>query len=713
MPKIEIIKTDLKVTGDEKVAVGIEMALCRVEDETEETDEDGFEKKVYGLRIPNIAFEVRTALVESKVAVSSGSGVLLMEDILIAEYSEGNLAQQESSFEIIAQYMDGAEIKSIRTETSVLITEQLLAIKKTREERRREEKQEEREKAQRNAERRVERRKKEIEEDKELASQLKYDKMQAVKKRKIKNKLIKDSESGQCGGRGVVGDKLKFCRKHQHFPQARKSALIIAKKRPKETIESVGSFKNAKWAEEVMAAATKEQPLLSIEYITKYKERPWALNIMKQAQATKSGLLTAFTHLEDYCDQWWCEELIKDMVGSDPGLFLRNIHLWEYQLWAKRIAIIITQDTKYTSEMVEANKLFMDQPWADSVAQFAKKIIEEKERKAQEVKRAKKELKDARAELIVRIESSALKISDIPEIIELAERLEVKKCVERISSKHSRLILDSTDVLNQYEFGTKIFLEAIKAIGGSYDSLDSSISSLGEEKTKLPLKNFIEDLLVNNQRLAIQILTAICKRCITNKFSKELRKELREICLGDLCVHLYNAGVRDEQLLTEEIVELSKSPGGYGWIVRLEGGIDSSILDLYKSAGENLVNALPDGWKKDIMLASHQSTTCSVTSMFGYGEPNIKRIARLSPRLVIEAANKEYSSSYFPFELETLLVNLFLQEGLSKDFYKLIDKDLWQERLEKKLGNKREEVDNWYRRKRVFSEFIKIGGRKK
>lgn len=355
MAKIDVIGVKARATEDEKVVADIEAALY--------LEGDG---KNGGMRVPNISFEVKTAIAKA-VGISSEIGFLEINDVLVDACSQEDPASIESTtaeFLITATYTEGDKVKKVSEKVKIDIGRQLSDVfskKKVRKATEASEKlRRDQQEAQRIAEAERLRKKREL-----------YEALEPGRKRQIKADITQAGEDIKSRERLQI-DPFNVLREYADHPHAEKVALEVANEAPLRTLKAVRIYKSTGWAAEVVKIATEKEPEKSIEVLEEYKDKPWAPLILKTAaKRFPHQVVKALARYEEFP---WAEKVINSIAEDSPQAVFEEVQMWEYHPWAEKVAM--TAASRAPEFTINNFSLYQTQPWAkrvyDSVAARAR-----------------------------------------------------------------------------------------------------------------------------------------------------------------------------------------------------------------------------------------------------------------------------------------------------------------------------------------------------
>lgn len=343
MAKIEVTSLQPRIANDEVVVVDIQTALFL----------DGEDST----RVPSISFEVQTA-VGKATAISSENGFCEIKDLpigLVLHEGSELPEYQDGSLSLVATYSERGETKKIVQKVKVDIARQiqeLLGIKKAKQDREAEQKQRANDEVKR----------KNAEEERLRIAHARYEALEPEKKRQIKGSITEAGRRIMETERFEV-DAFNALREYGDHPHAKVTALAAAKAMPKRFIDAVGIYKSASWAGEAMGIATKELPEYAVSLVENFEDMLWAIDILKIA--AKRHAKEVINAMPKYASQPWCYELMMHLAELAPQAVFETAEIWEYYPWAKEVAL---KAASRAPEFVVKNyPLYQHQPWAREV----------------------------------------------------------------------------------------------------------------------------------------------------------------------------------------------------------------------------------------------------------------------------------------------------------------------------------------------------------
>ncbi len=451
MAKIEDIVWKARATDDERVVLDIEAALYR--------EGDG---KNGGIRVPNISFEVKTAISKA-VGISSEIGFLEINDILVDACSQDDAASIESKsaeFLITATYNEGDQVKKVSEKVKIDIGRQLSDVFSKKKVRKAAEASEKLRIEQKEAERIAEaerlRKKREL-----------YEALEPGRKRQIKSDITQAGEDIKLRERLQI-DPFNVLREYADHPHAEKVALEVAAEAALRTLESVGVYKSAGWAAEVVKIATEKEPEKSIEVLEEYKDKPWAPLILKTAaKRFPHQVVKALARYEEFP---WAEKVINSIAEDSPQAVFEEVQMWEYHPWAEKVAM--TAASRAPEFTINNFSLYETQPWAkriyDSVAARAR-LGDAASAESQRL--LKKMLTDAGNEIVNNKKNPELAKRNLAKIYEHRTHPYALTVMMKVANENPYICIENIDIYKSAKWAGAVMVHAASRSRGATTSL--------------------------------------------------------------------------------------------------------------------------------------------------------------------------------------------------------------------------------------------------
>ncbi len=127
--------------------------------------------------------------------------------------------------------------------------------------------------------------------------------------------------------------------RNDDHPLVRRGILDVVKQHSEIFLDPFYEYCEAKWAEMVLLAMSKDKAALVLKMYRKFYKYDWAKNILL------------------------------DIAKNNPDVAFKRIELYEYQPWAGEVAMIAAASDPESA--IKNYDKYRDQPWAEEVLEFA------------------------------------------------------------------------------------------------------------------------------------------------------------------------------------------------------------------------------------------------------------------------------------------------------------------------------------------------------